>query len=1072
MKIRNLFKLLMCSTFAIGGALAIAMSSNGEHSQAEATTTDPNAGFLIKAYGARVNKDPSNSFSYTFKLTDGEKILTEKSDSGKTCLNRVKGTGTWPNYTVSEEEFMTNGTLLCEFSSLSLPKYEFTITNTPYLTCTFSYYIKVFYKGVGIYNSSNKDPKDLSGSSIKSITWSGDLTDLIQSTKITLDSSRADNHSECSDISFVAPNGYTAPKVFGNTFDDGISAKATIPAKTGTNFAGYYLLDGYKRFYDSELNPTNEVVNEVVDFEMSLEALFAYSNIDFGGCTTFNLPSDASNQLKYLVYENFYFVGVETVLPTAEMMVRSGYRFIHWEDNNGKVVTFIPANATSSSSFKAVWEDTTYDVNFYSKDVLLPELSFQYEFGETHNFTTLDDTPFEHFEYWKDESGNRKDGIVPSDARDFKLYAYWTARNYNVKLNTNGADSCKELTSYVAGTETDLPGSSDITKKGFNFVGWYDNESLTGTPISFISDTQTGDVEYWAKWSGIEYSVSFVTYTQGEVISAKTFIAGIGIPAKDMPVPTRDGYTFVGWFAKEYDTNVQPSVSDRNYSETGIGINNPDDFTSIILYAKWNLDLSNNGAFRFICYGHLGTKVDSNYNAAVEVKYGDNVILKTFTAKNVSNCTSTKNPESMLLDFTTTFLPSEITFIWEGKSIGRNTHSVVEIYYQSDYQPVSVLEKEKYIISDSNVRCTVNPSDSSSVPHSTITISNQNTTGDISGLSFDVPKGSSMPTLLNKDYLMKDGTIGQYSFVKPSLVDSEGTSLELQGFYDANANNKYFDADLNPVANAKASESMTLYPGFLQNVNYVDGSITTPSTYLAGLNNTITFAPGYTKENAVFNGWSYTKNGEIVTTIDNTKKDELNLYSIWSYYVYFDTDGGSSVDPQLVAQTQTATKPTDPTKEVEGIRYQFLGWYLNADLYDFATPVTESITLKAKWVSYIDVFVTTYMHPEIDPSNPGTGSCITEGWYANAKAAFAELNDAEKTAFTSDIEYAAYYERFVAWARANGEIFDGINIVQITSFNPLINSENSGTVLAIILSMIFISALLAGFVIVRKKKQY
>lgn len=873
----------------------------------------------------------------------------------------------------------------------------------------------------------------------------------------------------------IADENLVLPNIFGNTFIDydGIEKTFTLPSEpiddyAGSSFAGYFDTN-YDQYFNKEgtaVKTTNLNVNN-----KELKALFTYSNINFGDCT-FNLPSDASNQLKYLVDKKSYFVGVETVLPTADMMVKSGYRFKHWEDNNGNVVKVIPASANSSSTFTAVWEDTTYDVNFYSKDVLLPELSFQYEFGETHNFTTLDDTPFEHFEYWKDESGNRKDGIVPSDARDFNLYAYWTARNYNVKLNTNGADSCKELTSYVAGTKTDLPGSSDITKKGFNFVGWYENESLTGTPISFISDTQTGDVEYWAKWSGIEYSVSFVTYTQGEVISAKTFIAGIGISAKDMPVPTRDGYSFVGWFAKEYDTDVQPSSSDRNYSETGIGINNPDDFTNIILYAKWNLDLSNNGAFRFICYGHLGTKVDSNYNATVEVKYGDNVILKTFTAKNVSNCTSIKNPESMLLDFTTTFLPSEITFVWEGKSIGRNTHSVVEIYYQSDYQPVSVLEKEKYIISDSNVRCTVNPSDSSSVPHSTITFSNQNTTGDISGLSFDVPNGSSMPTLLNKDYLMKDGTIGQYSFTKPSLVDSKGTNLELQGFYDANANNKYFDADLNPVADAKASDSMTLYPGFLQDVNYIDGATTSPSTYLAGLNNTITFAPAYTKENAEFTGWSYTENGEVVTTIDNTKKDELNLYSIWSYYVYFDSDGGSSVDPQLVAQTQTATKPTDPTKEVEGIRYQFLGWYLNADLYDFATPVTESITLKAKWVSYVDVFVTTYMHPEIDPSNPGTGSCITEGWYANAKAAFAELNDAEKTAFTSDIEYAVYYERFVAWARANGETFDGINIVQITSFNPLIYSENSGTVLVIILSIIFVSALLAGFVIVRKKKQY
>lgn len=63
--------------------------------------------------------------------------------------------------------------------------------------------------------------------------------------------------------------------------------------------------------------------------------------------------------------------------------------------------------------------------------------------------------------------------------------------------------------------------------------------------------------------------------------------------------------------------------------------------------------------------------------------------------------------------------------------------------------------------------------------------------------------------------------------------------------------------------------------------------------------------------------------------------------------VTFNSDGGSSVDEQKVLRGQKATAPTiDPTKA----GYSFNGWYNGTTEFDFAnTPVTENITLKAKW---------------------------------------------------------------------------------------------------------------------------
>ena len=68
-------------------------------------------------------------------------------------------------------------------------------------------------------------------------------------------------------------------------------------------------------------------------------------------------------------------------------------------------------------------------------------------------------------------------------------------------------------------------------------------------------------------------------------------------------------------------------------------------------------------------------------------------------------------------------------------------------------------------------------------------------------------------------------------------------------------------------------------------------------------------------------------------------------WSINQYTVTFDTDGGSAVDAQTVAYGEKAKTPADPTKT----GYTFAGWELGGNAYDFAASVTEDMTLTAKW---------------------------------------------------------------------------------------------------------------------------
>ena len=89
---------------------------------------------------------------------------------------------------------------------------------------------------------------------------------------------------------------------------------------------------------------------------------------------------------------------------------------------------------------------------------------------------------------------------VPADVT--ALTVQWTAPTYAVTLHTNGgtiADG-KDVTGYTYGAGATLLTADDMTYTGHTFKGWYDNENLTGSPVTAIGDTETGNKEYWAKW--------------------------------------------------------------------------------------------------------------------------------------------------------------------------------------------------------------------------------------------------------------------------------------------------------------------------------------------------------------------------------------------------------------------------------------------------------------------------------------------------------------------------------------------------------------------------------------------
>ena len=133
--------------------------------------------------------------------------------------------------------------------------------------------------------------------------------------------------------------------------------------------------------------------------------------------------------------------------------------------------------------------------------------------------------------------------IVPAEVT--KLTVQWTAPTYAVTLNTNGGTiNSGNVTGYTYGVGATLPTADDMTYTGHTFKGWYDNESLTGSPVMAIGGTETGNKEYWAKWEINQYTITVKPENgKADITITQDYGTAITAPAD----PTREGYTFIDW---------------------------------------------------------------------------------------------------------------------------------------------------------------------------------------------------------------------------------------------------------------------------------------------------------------------------------------------------------------------------------------------------------------------------------------------------------------------------------------------------------------------------------------------
>ena len=173
---------------------------------------------------------------------------------------------------------------------------------------------------------------------------------------------------------------------------------------------------------------------------------------------------------------------------------------------------------------------------------------------------------------WLDGNGKSYEpgNSVPADVTE--LTVQWTAPTYTVTLHANGGTiNNGNVTEYTYGVGATLPAADDMTYTGHTFKGWYDNEGLTGSPVTAIGGTEMGNKEYWAKWEINQYTITYDL--AGGTVEGNPDTYTVEMDTFTLKNPTRPGYTFTGWSGTGLDgennmtvTIPKGSTGERRYT--------------------------------------------------------------------------------------------------------------------------------------------------------------------------------------------------------------------------------------------------------------------------------------------------------------------------------------------------------------------------------------------------------------------------------------------------------------------------------------------------------------------------
>ena len=333
-------------------------------------------------------------------------------------------------------------------------------------------------------------------------------------------------------------------------------AEPESPTKEGYVFSGWYEDKGLTKPYAFSTMPSRDLV---------LHAKWMKEEY------IVNFDSNGGTQVEPI--KSYYQDNIEE----PEIPTKEGYAFEGWyTDSNLTNKYDFNSKILSNITLYAKWAKDKYTIsfnsnggtavksitNYYEEEVIEPSIPTKVG----HTFTG----------WYKDEELTQLYTFSTIPSQNIILYAGWIKNKYIISFNSNGGTIVNSITKYY---KEKLIEPIPPVKEGYTFAGWYEDGKLTK---KYLFDTVLAkDITLYAKWNKNEVKkpVSPVNnkYTISFNSNGGTTVNNIIGYYKDKliepAVPTRIGYTFVGWYedtklTKKYLFNTMPNKN-------------------ITLYAKW-----------------------------------------------------------------------------------------------------------------------------------------------------------------------------------------------------------------------------------------------------------------------------------------------------------------------------------------------------------------------------------------------------------------------------------------------------------------------------------------------------
>ena len=231
-----------------------------------------------------------------------------------------------------------------------------------------------------------------------------------------------------------------------------------------------------------------------------------------------------------------------------------GYDFVGWYDGE-REVTEIAQGSHGEITLTAKWEAIVYNIIYEYDDTIGDvaegdSLKESYTIEDDFDFVTLECfTEGYHFDGWYTQkdlgTGEQVTGVDLGTIGDITVYAHWGLEVYDITyVGADGVTSTNPV-NYTIESETFT--ISDLTKVGYTFDGWFEDEACEVAADTTVETGSTGDLVFYASWTPIEYTITYNLYGggwDGEPNSGSYTIE----TGAELADPVLEGSFFVGWY--------------------------------------------------------------------------------------------------------------------------------------------------------------------------------------------------------------------------------------------------------------------------------------------------------------------------------------------------------------------------------------------------------------------------------------------------------------------------------------------------------------------------------------------